>query len=65
MKIPNICSNCKFWENENNINNNKGKCRINAPTVLVGSMSNILTIWPRTNSDDWCGQFKLIRNRRD
>jgi hypothetical protein len=57
------CENCGYWEffdsKETGPTNGKkqGDCRKNAP-VCGGTSEYTYVAWPRTNSEDWCGEFK-------
>ena len=53
------CKNCIFW---NSISEHHGKCRINPPRAelipvqgVAGPSLNVVTFYPETKPDDWCG----------
>jgi hypothetical protein len=58
-----MCKNCRwrgyFNSKETGPTNEKpqGDCRKNAP-VCGGTSENTYVAWPRTNEDDWCGEFE-------
>ena len=49
------CEVCLYYQKDE-IPNRKGECRLNPP-VPVPREGNIITTWPVTKKDDWCGQF--------
>lgn len=57
------CGKCKFWEKISD-NPAMGNCRRHAPPARVMKPSSETPIlgaqWPRTNSDDWCGEYESI-----
>lgn len=54
------CRECRYWEQEDQLKDT-GFCRRYAPRsqninpVDVGS--SIDALWPRTNGNDWCGEY--------
>lgn len=55
------CSDCEYWDFRSN---NFGFCRANGPraTIVKGTSSDEYTlVWPSTGRDDWCNQFKPVR----
>ena len=54
------CEECKFWKPEP-FEPKKGGCRIDPPRAFMvpGKMGiNIMSAWPSTQSDQWCGRFE-------
>ncbi len=56
------CQDCKFWCRFKG-SKDKGECRKWSPEVLadhflLGVNVGFKTVWPRTDCDDWCGQFE-------
>ena len=41
------CNTCRYFHPPD-------ECRRHAPTVLA--LSNVVTVWPTTHRDDWCGE---------
>ena len=50
------CENCRFWQSSKS--SRRGDCRRYAPRpgTQVGTQGPAR--WPRTNHDDWCGEFE-------
>ena len=53
------CKSCIFWEP---VSDNHGKCRVNPPRAelipvqgVAGPSLNVVTFYPETKPDDWCG----------
>lgn len=71
-----ICRNCRYWKGpiafakrycppEEIIGKELGYCCRHAPTPLVAAYEDIkgktyATLWPETESKDFCGDFVLI-----
>jgi len=54
MEREEKCLECHYWEPIDS--KDTGECRFNPPTLTVkGRATNC---WPKTNGEDWCGQFK-------
>lgn len=55
------CQDCRFWESTHEAHGDViGECRRNAPRVLLSSrVVTELTVWPLTDEDSWCGEFRL------
>jgi hypothetical protein len=54
------CGCCRFWEQtERSPGINMGECRRYAPRQAVKEdTESAYTVWPLTDSADWCGEFK-------
>lgn len=65
------CARCRFWEEirdtlkaDDGRKYRGGECRRLPPVVLMGQMPTLEVksgwsgVWPETESDDWCGEFK-------
>lgn len=58
-----ICSNCKYWGSEHTAYGTAGACHRHAP---IGEADDQTTQrpkwanahWPRTDSEDFCGDFE-------
>jgi len=54
------CEDCRFWDQDHKTSS-LGVCRRYAPRALIGKSvkgDNALdAIWPRTVSDQWCGEW--------
>ena len=51
------CKMCEYWDEI-------GRCRRQAPTAIpqptqTGVTRLYVLVWPKTEADDWCGEFKL------
>jgi hypothetical protein len=61
----NRCQMCKFWEPEPERRPEVGiyDCRRHAPSPYEYRSGNYTDIynWPKTNYDDWCGDFVDFR----
>ena len=59
MKVQ--CTNCKYWARveRGRLGEEIGECRFNPPNVFPGPefRADRNTLWPRTESHDWCGKF--------
>ena len=51
------CAICRYWD-ESDEEALDGKCRRHSPIVTGGMMSSVETVWPTTNRDDWCGEYR-------
>jgi hypothetical protein len=49
------CKECKFWQRDGA----DGICRREHPKPIIIQTGNVAysIIWPRTRSDEWCGEF--------
>lgn len=60
---PQRCEDCKWWEHYNTKRTGpatekpQGDCRKKAP-VCGGTSEYTYVAWPRTNEDDYCGEFE-------
>ena len=56
------CKDCRFWKgNEEDMDN--GECRRRAPLAVLSRDEVEPThwaFWPRTLSDEWCGEFQPL-----
>lgn len=56
------CSSCRFWCRvaKSRLGELVGECRYNPPMVYPGPefQADRKTIWPRTESVDWCGKHE-------
>ncbi|HSR67378.1 MAG TPA: hypothetical protein VLU25_05505 [Acidobacteriota bacterium] len=56
------CSNCRFWHRiaRTRMGALQGECRIHPPAVYPGPefQADRLTLWPRTDGSDWCGEHQ-------
>ena len=61
-----ICKDCRFWQFESGPLGTKqrGTCRLNPPTIIVGSGGSQITVWPKTSEDEWCSKGKLERRKK-
>lgn len=57
------CYTCRFWKNRDTAYG-EGECRRYAPrpttkprTTGDGETLPVLTYWPETSQDDWCGEY--------
>lgn len=48
------CKTCRFWESAD-LDGDDGRCHYNAPPLR--SVFGAPTMWPKTGSRDWCGQY--------
>lgn len=58
--MPNKCEDCRFWKVWNK-KEGYGACRRNPPMDTLDSipgMNRLEPVWPDTNFDNWCGEFK-------
>ena len=46
------CKDCEFWLEED------GECHKKSPVVITDGPNAETTVWPRTNSQNGCGDFK-------
>jgi hypothetical protein len=56
-----ICCLCMYWDGADDARKAGqwlGYCRYNAPHFDVADGSANRACWPRTSSNDWCGQFE-------
>ena len=52
------CANCKFWlEGEFT----DGSCRRYPPVVSLDEEMGFISTYPRTEPDDWCGEWQWKR----
>lgn len=52
------CTSCAYWDSSNGT---EGSCRRSSPQTVVFEISSekkITTVFPVTNSNDWCGEHK-------
>ena len=58
---PERCSNCRFWESDEELDNS-GICRRYPPSIPnsepFDSDFTDYPVWPRTMDDEWCGEHK-------
>jgi hypothetical protein len=53
------CGECVFWEV---LKENRGECRRHPPVMIVGSsVGYVITEWPATEDDGWCGDGRKDR----
>jgi hypothetical protein len=61
MSDVKYCEQCVFWQE---IENDVGECRAKSPAVMEASDdeddSEPVTVWPQTESRDWCGEAKTL-----
>jgi hypothetical protein len=60
-----LCANCYFWESRGK---ESGSCQRHAPAprsysdenpiLTAAPLDSYFVMWPITNSDDWCGEYK-------
>jgi hypothetical protein len=48
------CEACRFWED---VGEGYGHCHRLPPVPLGSGESTLMTAWPETKADDWCGEF--------
>jgi len=49
-----LCSKCRFWQRDGA----DGLCRFHPPrNVILKMQGGEVLMWPKTNPDDWCGQY--------
>lgn len=58
------CASCTWWDKSDD-EALDGKCRRRSPLDTGGMMSNVETVWPSTNRDDWCGDYQSARSPDD
>lgn len=57
MTTTETCAACKNW---NDLGNSQGECRAHAPQLIVfevDSDTKVVSRFPTTTADDWCGDF--------
>jgi hypothetical protein len=52
------CRDCRFWLREEENLAGGGTCQRYAPRPLVGPVLEAIPYWPKTNEEDWCGEFQ-------
>ena len=61
--IDKRCENCIFWDS---ITKEVSICRRNAPqarlSLVTDNAVGVEANWPRTERNDWCGEFKFNLN---
>ena len=57
------CKTCKFWSPMTDYPEN-GDCRRHAPEPHLSANAGMFDVkvshWPRTENDDWCGEWIAI-----
>jgi hypothetical protein len=66
QKVERRCGSCHFWERSGD---EGPECRRHSPTVFMVPLLNAngsprgetvpIAYWPRTQYDDWCGEFMI------
>lgn len=55
------CATCRFWNGEHGAKFGTEVCRIRAPRAYPqpdpSYVSSVLTVWPETRYNDWCGEY--------
>ena len=52
------CASCRHWKSSTTT---EGECRRRPPQAIVfnvGGDEKVVTRFPATSSDDWCGEFE-------
>ena len=60
------CFDCMFWDRQKHIDTEVGLCRRREPAPVQwaqtqddeGNRGERDAVWPLTNCDDWCGEFR-------
>lgn len=54
------CEDCRFWQYTqlNGDEEKVGICRKNAPIGKLAKSTDYCYEWPRTDYDNWCGEFQ-------
>lgn len=47
------CATCEFWVRRSET---VGQCRFNPPAQVFDVRNSIITNWPDSRADDWCGR---------
>ena len=61
--IDERCHSCRFWHPDHAAST-LGNCRRHAPVVTGDMMSDVTTVWPRTDSLASCGDWAAVNYRR-
>ncbi|BDS08938.1 hypothetical protein NT6N_39780 [Oceaniferula spumae] len=59
MTKDKTCAKCKYWDNQNG--GDSGQCRRSSPQAVVFKVDSEMeykSVFPNTNSTDWCGEFE-------
>src|SRR5690242_6639672 len=50
ISLSRSCATCLYHQ--------RGRCHRSPPQVVVSKGGVLLTVWPETNPDDWCGEHE-------
>ena len=66
--MADCCVDCHYWVRveKSRLGGVVGECRFSPPAVFPGPefQADRLTLWPRTQSHDWCGKFEARRRSK-
>lgn len=67
-KADGKCWDCRFWSSDfrddapdADHSFSRGECRRHAPISGMVGLGRFETLWPQTESDDWCGDFEALK----
>ncbi len=53
------CAICKYWKSPSKPADEKGTCRRHPPTALVRANGQVMHLFTKARSDDWCGEYEV------
>jgi hypothetical protein len=57
--VPQVCANCRFWEQDTHGGGETGQCNRYPPSVQLTDDGQGMCLQPATERLQWCGEFKV------